>query len=217
MTSGQPRVRGEHVAGGHGLRQDHRVSPACAGNTQPVLSAAKLCAGQPRVRGGHACNSRSLRSLIGSAPRARGTRGRGPRAQGHHRVSPACAGNTSAAALSSEFSPGSAPRARGTLVAAPRVRGLRRVSPACAGNTVVPQTVGHALLGQSRVRGEHSTPTIVLVVVVGSAPRARGTLTRDQSSVAALRVSPACAGNTNASPSRICGTTGQPRVRGEHP
>ena len=66
------------------------------------------------------------------------------------------------------------------------------------------------------MRGEHRFLVVLLLLVVGSAPRARGTHAQYSVRPAARRISPACAGNTACARSRQPRATDQPRVRGEH-
>ena len=66
------------------------------------------------------------------------------------------------------------------------------------------------------MRGEHCGWSCHCVDVGGSAPRARGTHTANMVGDALTRISPACAGNTQAGHGRFGLCTDQPRVRGEH-
>ena len=111
---------------------------------------------------------------------------------------------------------GSAPRARGT----PPSFGIRLVgvgiSPACAGNTATCRKSSAIRRDQPRVRGEHSLLFPSFYEKLGSAPRARGTLTGEWFSETATGISPACAGNTSVRRAVAALTRDQPRVRGEH-
>ena len=193
-----------------------RVSPACAGNTSDSCWGFLACLSQPRVRGEHVFTYDPQGSYGGSAPRARGTRRVGGHEARGHRVSPACAGNTQGSARepskgsgqprvrgehistvrSSSSLDGSAPRARGTQIEDEARPSIERVSPACAGNTTRRLISSACSPGQPRVRGEHSDALRRVSRVIGSAPRARGTLQRCRQNQEVGRVSPACAGNT---------------------
>ena len=153
-TGSAPRARGTRATGQR-QRRVRRISPACAGNTQPPASPATTYPDQPRVRGEHIACRASSSASSGSAPRARGTLGVLRGWQGADRISPACAGNTRGCLIEAAhradqprvrgehlpgYSPvggatGSAPRARGTRPQPPTVSLERRISPACAGNT----------------------------------------------------------------------------------
>ena len=188
-----------------------------------VRSAAKrfipACAGEHRVA------AFTPRCGIGSSPRARGTRTRWAGVRGGRRFIPACAGNTSGPPPPSSPWP-----------VHPRVRGEHRLRcgdlsisspprfiPACAGNSLRREhrSCQRAKSGSvhPRVRGEHSASASILVVHIGSSPRARGTPLPEVRRRRQPRFIPACAGNTKA------GLLGQlaisyagssPRVRGEH-
>ena len=183
-----------------------RISPACAGNTEPDVELESAIADQPRVRGEHLNAMVFVGAAIGSAPRARGTLDHQNHRPRQHRISPACAGNTprktrtatippdqprvrgehSRARVDSRIAFGSAPRARGTRVDVRVGVGVSRISPACAGNTCVIRILDMALPDQPRA----------VVVVAGSAPRARGTPNNSEICYESYRISPACAGNT---------------------
>ena len=179
--TGQPRVRGEHSTIRRDMLQSSgtRVSPACAGNTDPSMAVSfgvgvrvsPACAGnttathglhgsstgQPRVRGEHLWTILATLNTVGSAPRARGT----PR---ELRAVPR-----------NSYSTGQ-PRVRGeTRLHARLQAGCARVSPACAGNTRTDWRIERTLTGQPRVRGEHPETLPIAGSTFGSAPRARGT------------------------------------------
>ena len=111
---------------------------------------------------------------------------------------------------------GSAPRARGTLVAQQRGPLVDRFSPAGAGNTADRRADRSVAPVQPRGRGEHVSQYTISDRIVGSAPRARGTLTRGSSRIHCPRFSPAGAGNTENVDLPNNPNTVQPRGRGEH-
>ena len=213
-----------------------RISPACAGNTSGSRNRPGWKADQPRVRGEHLVALGAGAGISGSAPRARGT----PKTPGcptaKRRISPACAGNTErryprerctkdqprvrgehhdVSNLSASYS-GSAPRARGTPRQVRDLDGDGRISPACAGNTRRTCGPWHRPPDQPRVRGEHLVAVTQDAIPFGSAPRARGTRSRERYHARFIRISPACAGNTPKSGAYARSPTDQPRVRGEH-
>ncbi len=111
---------------------------------------------------------------------------------------------------------GSAPRARGTPPARADSSSIERISPACAGNTFALPEPLCQVADQPRVRGEHHPLQGHALRVVGSAPRARGTLPWSAAPPVLRRISPACAGNTGEEHHEHSPLTNQPRVRGEH-
>ena len=172
----------------------------------------------------------------GSAPRARGTQ----RIQSNDiyftRFSPAGAGNTTIPTgwwwkasvqprgrgehldilVRAHGQLGSAPRARGTQVHFLVLGDGRRFSPAGAGNTWPPPCARRSAPVQPRGRGEHRRARTAAVAAPGSAPRARGTPLDGGDVGAALRFSPAGAGNTPPTLTTRTGSSVQPRGRGEH-
>ncbi len=235
MTGSSPRARGTR---GFRRRADTRarVIPACAGNTPHLLRQRSGMPGHPRVRGEHiAMASKDLHNN-GSSPRARGTLAITAESTGQSRVIPACAGNTHEQAsmpvvpaghprVRGEHADlrdfvvahgGSSPRARGTRLGSQMADFLGRVIPACAGNTRPSIRPRRTLSGHPRVRGEHGDQPLGIVRMTGSSPRARGTHEPVEFAIHALRVIPACAGNTAAGRRKFEQITGHPRVRGEH-
>ena len=172
-----------------------RFIPAGAGNTYITHSSYITQAVHPRGRGEHSRRKRPMHSPYGSSPRARGTREWLGDLSYKERFIPAGAGNTWVPAdpnKSSAVHPrgrgehcntcsvcpvdyGSSPRARGTLCLAPGWRLVRRFIPAGAGNTSDGQRQGLAVPVHPRGRGEHWSAEIVMTMLTGSSPRARGT------------------------------------------
>ncbi len=210
-----PRARGTpcvHDSGEFMIR----ISPACAGNTSSTTSRSRWRTDQPRVRGEHRPGDVHVAPDAGSAPRARGTPRGSVAARGATRISPACAGNTAAACPCWPSVPdqprvrgehmrriwrcdsvcGSAPRARGTQHIHETRQVRRRISPACAGNTPAGPNPPRNRPDQPRVRGEHVRRQRGGLGGGGSAPRARGTPLPRRGARRAVRISPACAGNT---------------------
>ena len=86
-----------------------------------------------------------------------------------------------------------------------------------AGNTHPIPPSCFFISGQPRVRGEHMAAYCCTVRSAGSAPRARGTLQMMRGLGGQMRVSPACAGNTEEVREVGFAQPGQPRVRGDQP
>ena len=111
---------------------------------------------------------------------------------------------------------GSSPRARGTRRATKTRNGVSRFIPACAGNTTTDKPTKRNGAVHPRVRGEHVFKHSASSNVVGSSPRARGTLLPGFSTGFKSRFIPACAGNTPLSLLIFEHLPVHPRVRGEH-
>ena len=115
-TANHPRMRGEHTEGkepntievessphARGTRTqpaspatDHRIIPACAGNTAHVHATDRGVANHPRMRGEHTSAWIFFQAFAESSPHARGTLGAPSARRRDSRIIPACAGNTSA-------------------------------------------------------------------------------------------------------------------------
>ena len=140
---------------------------------------------------------------------------RGPRPS-PGRITPACAGNRSTEVfpksadsdhprVCGEQRPpsstmaakiGSPPRVRGTEDLRRQGGGHRRITPACAGNR---RTVPKARLAppdHPRVCGEQPDARLCRRDHYGSPPRVRGTEIHVTANVYAIRITPACAGNS---------------------
>ena len=170
-----PLARGTRQ-GTEGIRQDHRLIPARAGNTAVRGSAPCLGSAHPRSRGEHTSRAAAPLPVFGSSPLARGTR-YGNRARPVPiRLIPARAGNTrtfSSLFLSSSAHPrsrgehhayyfrlerrlGSSPLARGTRPGRWYDQLDRRLIPARAGNTWRVRATSRNRPAHPRSRGEHS-------------------------------------------------------------
>ena len=111
---------------------------------------------------------------------------------------------------------GSAPHVRGTHCAGGDRGRIDRFSPACAGNTWRRESVIGISAVQPRMCGEHTSSGCIGDPVYGSAPHVRGTREKLILDSRAKRFSPACAGNTPATPSLSIERPVQPRMCGEH-
>ena len=134
--------------------------------------------------------------------------------------------------------PGSPPRVRGTGSNWGLVTHAARITPACAGNRKVKKLTKRLEKDHPRVCGEQAEGFFVREIGIGSPPRVRGTASPFSIFMRSLRITPACAGNSDQACKpqtrhrdhpRVCGeqafqtvklgqTTGSPpRVRGtEH-
>ena len=148
-----PRVRGTvvpvFVAGGV-----DGITPACAGNSHPLLTRCCLLWDHPRVCGEQVDWGYYPDPWVGSPPRVRGTAELYDRQLNVTRITPACAGNSDTPFPWPHGSPdhprvcgeqmfrvdatrviaGSPPRVRGTVSNSQNRSKLWRITPACAGN-----------------------------------------------------------------------------------
>ena len=212
-----------------------RVSPACAGNICRSVSATATGSGQPRVCGEYTLTQTGTAIENGSAPRVRGIRTGTVRDGTREWGSPACAGNTRRRPPSGGDLRGQ-PRMRGEYCChrlaavcisglAPRVRGIRLelvrtvhrygISPACAGNTAAGGPLDGSREDQPRMRGIRADAH-THVDTRGISPARAGMHAGVRLPLPLLRVSPACAGNTNPHAWSRTPSWGQPRVCGEY-
>ena len=230
-----PRARGTHQRPRLQGSQP-RFIPASAGNTACRLGSAHTTPVHPRERGEHIIPARDNARGNGSSPRARGTRKEGGAIPRPMRFIPASAGNTrsrSVRRISRTVHPrergehlapttavasaaGSSPRARGTPGMSGSVVMASRFIPASAGNTNRSPSSAGCRSVHPRERGEHFLSISLVVLSIGSSPRARGTLTALARSALRLRFIPASAGNTSQQMAQVQMLSVHPRERGEH-
>ena len=214
-----PRARGTLPANSIACAS-RRFIPAGAGNTSTLRSAQICTTVHPRGRGEHAKGFIPHSAACGSSPRARGTPRHDLNGPVRHRFIPAGAGNTGSRANPGTISTvhprgrgehaeltfkdgigfGSSPRARGTQIAGWRGQRLCRFIPAGAGNTLVAISDSRARAVHPRGRGEHLRLDVIETGIIGSSPRARGTLSRSGRVSTLPRFIPAGAGNTRFCP-----------------
>ena len=190
----------------------------------------------PHVRGEHALADFSPNSTAGSSPRAWGTHDAALAATHVERFIPTCVGNTCISAppaVPLSVHPhvrgehvagstrtvrtfGSSPRAWGTRRRGRPQAELRRFIPTCVGNTPTPTPASRATTVHPHVRGEHAASVQMPYTIVGSSPRAWGTLALNDDGTLSLRFIPTCVGNTGARSAANWRRTVHPHVRGEH-
>ena len=131
-------------------------------------------------------------------------------------ITPACAGNTRARNFPTPVSEDH-PRLRGEYFiddydtmcdegSPPLARGIRnrnstvlpsmRITPACAGNTLFCRFHSPTCKDHPRLRGEYYATDFGYLPYTGSPPLARGILTYARNIRERIRITPACAGNT---------------------
>ena len=181
-------------------------------------------------------SSAGVRAWLGSSPHAWGTPGLRDSNAKMYGIIPACAGNTLRRRLQVgdirdhprmrgehtlhvavvEVPAGSSPHARGTPIGPPDPQLNGGIIPACAGNTVPFAGVADLPEDHPRMRGEHTLYQSGAVLVWGSSPHARGTLTSASLAGQQLGIIPACAGNTPLGRRVRAAAGDHPRMRGEH-
>ena len=92
----------------------------------------------------------------------------------------------------------------------------RGITPACAGNTQHQKKAHRTRQDHPRVCGEYVTQILVGIFVAGSPPRVRGILRDSSCDANALRITPACAGNTFEDFRAASLDEDHPRVCGEY-
>ena len=111
---------------------------------------------------------------------------------------------------------GSSPHSRGTLGGKTGDRGATGIIPAFAGNTRLEEIAKSTGLDHPRIRGEHRSCNIHLIIHKGSSPHSRGTLAFYQYVDIATGIIPAFAGNTTLLLAVLQLSGDHPRIRGEH-
>ncbi len=189
-----PRVRGTEAAFGE-KHKAYRITPACAGNSDPGRSQIPVLEDHPRVCGEQKQLVPEWVQEKGSPPRVRGTGAAAGRSGGCGRITPACAGNSRPPHRSGWPHSGSPPRVRGTGRGYLREPGRGRITPACAGNRARPENKFCALQDHPRVCGEQLFRDVYKIDCVGSPPRVRGTAPWVLQPDRQQGITPACAGN----------------------
>ena len=92
----------------------------------------------------------------------------------------------------------------------------RRITPACAGKTAVSAHTPLARADHPRVCGENRLSCRTSTTQSGSPPRVRGKLSHIHTEIAANRITPACAGKTQAKNLKSLENSDHPRVCGEN-
>ena len=93
LIGSPPRVRGTVIQPPPSWRCS-RITPACAGNSQPRHGDVRQQGDHPRVCGEQCSKRRQVSRGLGSPPRVRGTDTHYAYAGQQNRITPACAGNS---------------------------------------------------------------------------------------------------------------------------
>ena len=188
------------------------------------------------MRGEYTHETRASVTELGSPPLARGILYYFIKNIKRIGITPACAGNTPGVCRATEPSrdhprlrgeyqfrfprfwwcKGSPPLARGIPPIDPHRTKDGRITPACAGNTVFFFISAIGEEDHPRLRGEYSRKCPTNHILRGSPPLARGIHLDFLDFVRAVRITPACAGNTrNERKNRVLHGD-HPRLRGEY-
>ena len=150
-----PRVRGRQGLS-VGADSDHRLIPACAGQTASETSHRAARRAHPRVCGADVDLIEHLKHLPGSSPRVRGRLAvpgdLPPLLRAHPRV---CGADASHVPLHKSHA-GSSPRVRGRLKKCWTLHCRTRLIPACAGQTRSTECCGPSTTAHPRVCGADS-------------------------------------------------------------
>ena len=193
----------------------HRITPACAGNSDIYRFAPGDAEDHPRLRGEQASLLPPLSAASGSPPLARGTGLIFHKNRNFFGITPACAGNSAWTILGLKprrdhprlrgeqgdtwaewpLGVGSPPLARGTEKFLHLFAHTLRITPACAGNSFWCLVATAGRRDHPRLRGEQTVRQRGYQGHQGSPPLARGTVSLPQFLQYAIRITPACAGN----------------------
>ena len=210
-----PHARGRR----HGmldLKNNLRLTPACAGKTGRVWAPRRRNQAHPRMRGEDVWAAYSASPGEGSPPHARGRLIVVIPGTVRVRLTPACAGKTYSrnsrncpstahprmrgedgglGCIDGGFE-GSPPHARGRRRQGPGGRNDERLTPACAGKTRTSPPWQSFSPAHPRMRGEDRRFREPVEFREGSPPHARGRQSDVPEELNRPRLTPACAGKT---------------------
>ena len=235
IAGSPPRMRGKLEVLQGSLRRP-RITPAHAGKTSNLSTAALMESDHPRACGENLCSLAPPKKRGGSPPRMRGKPEFLRMTTAMTRITPAHAGKTMApSAADGSFSDhpracgennqsavkelsenGSPPRMRGKLISTARNSKYLRITPAHAGKT---KRDFYCVVGEAdhpRACGENSKQREESVRRDGSPPRMRGKHGDAFPEARLLRITPAHAGKTFSSKSHSKRVSDHPRACGEN-
>jgi len=203
-TGGPPRARGR--CSRRTPRTSMGVDPRVRGGAPSVSAPMTLSWVDPRVRGGAIVCAIASCPALGGPPRARGSRGPPDR--------PRVRGGAQDLVVQTIGARGGPPRARGSpLRVELRTDGVGW-TPACAGEPRRMNALWSATRVDPRVRGGAQPTPGPWCRDSGGPPRARGSREGDREGGAAVRWTPACAGEPGMRLTSYLCTRVDPRVRG---
>ena len=212
------------------------ITPACAGTTGRLLLGSLLLRDHPRVCGNHQSCPRSVEWPRGSPPRVREPHLPAILLCSLFGITPACAGTTLRYTLPeisawdhprvcgnhstgrgrSRTDAGSPPRVREPHMEGKHGNIQQGITPACAGTTVPTLPRSRVTRDHPRVCGNHQCVRLGFVSAEGSPPRVREPRISNTPSIQNMRITPACAGTTDAEAGPECDSGDHPRVCGNH-
>ena len=216
---------------------DIRITPACAGRSRTKTEIGGIPEDHPRVCGEKYDRNLSTMPRRGSPPRVRGEVAQSSSSRSTFRITPACAGRRHgiffrhpyawdhprvcgekvAPFASVAVAGGSPPRVRGEVLYEFVVATLHGITPACAGRSVADVQRLERAQDHPRVCGEKSRSLYGLSWKRGSPPRVRGEASASLALLAALGITPACAGRSSRIGRIWEMIRDHPRVCGEKP
>ena len=171
-----------------------RITPACAGKSPFKVFYSAVDKDHPRLRGEKYLLQKNVNVLLGSPPLARGKESLKLISSFYHGITPACAGKSivrydkignimdhprlrgekSERPSKNQLARGSPPLARGKVCYALPYHLLFGITPACAGKSYILTNPADSGGDHPRLRGEKWRLSLLLSVVLGSPPLARG-------------------------------------------
>ena len=107
------------------------------------------------------------------------------------------------------------PLTRGKVTMTVPCRATIRITPACAGKSVTAKVNSEIGEDHPRLRGEKFAGMDLVSRAVGSPPLARGKANWNGKEDGGIRITPACAGKSQAIRQKLCRHWDHPRLRGE--
>ena len=196
----------------------HRITSACAENTSHAQTRGTPSRNHLRMCGEHFPVVQDIQSNLGSPPHVRRTHIIINKIFDDSGITSACAENTYQQKIeeitaedhlrmcgehflnncSTCHNLGSPPHVRRTLLVDDQQTGVWGITSACAENTAPDLAVTNSLKDHLRMCGEHATTKSILVVLTGSPPHVRRTLSLLTTFPFGNGITSACAENTKS-------------------
>ena len=179
------------------------------------ITAESSDQGSPPLARGTAESCKNIAAGAGITPACAGNRKRWALPCKNHRDHPRLRGEQNNGKQKAKDHPGSPPLARGTDSSPAIKSSFVRITPACAGNRLYHRYIPTSRGDHPRLRGEQAISSQIWSDRSGSPPLARGTVLFCDSLIFCPRITPACAGNSNAYSPEEYPAGDHPRLRGE--